>query len=242
MNKILHRVYPRWLPEALFAPLALLACMAVAVTGTLVLFYSSLAMRKMMLWNIFLSGLPFLFACGLYWQAQQGGKAKRLLALPLWLLWIFFFPNAPYMLTDLIHLRWYEFYISGVGFTDNPVAWFGLLHMVTGVAAGAAVGMLSLRLLHSVVRTRHGSLAGWGFVGGVCALSGVGVWIGRCLRLNSWDVFTRPGRLAAYIMEALGRRALMTMVLFATLTAMAYLLVYVFTLQIAPQKANLKEG
>ncbi len=238
MERLLRRLYPRWLPEELLWPLVLLACMAVAETVTLIFFGRHLAMRRMLLWNIFLSGIPFLVACGVVYFDQKQIKKKRLLSVILWPLWLLFFPNAPYMLTDLIHLRWYQFYISGVGFTDKPAAWFGLLHLFTGVAAGTAIGMLSLRLLHNIVARRCGKMAGWCFAAGACALSGVGVWIGRCLRFNSWDALQRPDWLLREILAELDMRVCKTIVIFAALAAVAYLLLYVFTIRTEAERSR----
>lgn len=228
--RVLRKVYPKWLPGELFLPLVLLFCMLAfeAVSATI---FGYLSMRRWMVWNIFLAGLPFLFACGAVYFEQKQGKKLRFLSIVFWPLWLLFFPNAPYMLTDLIHLRWYDWYISGVGFTDSPRAWFGLLHIFVGVAAGTIVGMLSLRLLHDMVTRRLGRLAGWCFAGGTCLLGGFGVWIGRCLRFNSWDVFHRPFWLVGETLSQLGVRAGKTILIFAAMTAVAYLLLCVFTLQ-----------
>ena len=233
MERLLRKLYPKWMPSELLWPLGLLACMLIAEIAILLGYTPYLVMRRMMVWNIFLAGLPFLFACGAVYFRQKQGKKLRFLSIVFWPLWLLFFPNAPYMLTDLIHLNWYQFHPHNASatFTDEPRAWFGLLYICIGVAAGTAIGMLSLRLLHNIVARRRGSFIGWCFVGGTCLLSGFGVWIGRCLRFNSWDIFHRPFWLIGETLSQLDTRVGKTILIFAAMTAMAYLLLYVFTLE-----------
>jgi uncharacterized membrane protein len=108
--------------------------------------------------------------------------------------WLVFFPNAPYIFTDLIHLR--------------PVVdhrfWMDLIIILLFAWSGFLVGCLSLRLLHEAVARQHGWWAGWAFVASACALAGIGVYIGRFLRWNSWDLLVNPLGLAFDLLGLLG--------------------------------------
>lgn len=133
-----------------------------------------------LVWNLFLAWLPFLFAVVVY------GCAERPLVLgvmgPLWLL---FLPNALYLVTDLIHLYpW-----------NNVPFWYDAIMFFAFALTGLMLGLLSLYLVHAVVTRHLGQQLGWVFALLVSALSGLGVYIGRFLRWNSWDVFTNPLRL-----------------------------------------------
>ena len=101
--------------------------------------------------------------------------------------WLAFFPNAPYLVTDLIHLRTRAFV---------PV-WYDAIMVFAFALTGLCLAFLSLWLVHRLVERRLGKAAGWLFVAVVAGLSGFGVYLGRYPRWNSWDVVTRPGELMA---------------------------------------------
>jgi hypothetical protein len=72
--------------------------------------------KVFLLWNLFLAIIPFVTSSLLAWLAKSKGKTSAFVFYPLAALWLLFFPNAPYVLTDLIHLRpvgvplWYELF------------------------------------------------------------------------------------------------------------------------------------
>ncbi len=115
----------------------------------------------------------------------------------LFLAWLLFLPNAPYMVTDLLHLR----PRAGV-----PL-WYDALLLFTFAWAGCVLGFASLSVVHRRVEAWLGRAAGWAVVGGVGLLSGFGIYLGRFLRWNSWDVLTRPGALAEDVLVRVLRPA-----------------------------------
>ncbi|HEY1318545.1 MAG TPA: DUF1361 domain-containing protein [Gaiella sp.] len=148
-----------------------------------------------LVWNLFLAWIPLVLALIVYDGARRGSPAPPLLAVGL--LWLLFLPNAPYIVTDL---KWLGHYESGTHWFD-PV-------LVGGAAAiGLVLGFLSLYLVQTVVARRLGRLAGWALAFGALAASGVGVYLGRFERWNSWDVFTAPtsvvGQLASAALDPL---------------------------------------
>ncbi|MCB8944912.1 MAG: DUF1361 domain-containing protein [Ardenticatenaceae bacterium] len=130
-----------------------------------------------LVWNLFLAWLPFLLALMAYELRQ-----RLWLLLPLGSLWLLFLPNAPYMITDLMHLH-----ISKL----VPV-WYDAIMIFSFALTGLLLGFLSLYLMQALVVRRFGWRVGWLFVVMILGLSGLGVYIGRFLRWNSWDVFTNP--------------------------------------------------
>jgi uncharacterized membrane protein len=122
-------------------------------------------------------------------------KKRRfvLLTVPLAaMLWLLFFPNAPYILTDLQHLRHPH---QGI-----PI-WFDLLMINWFAWTGLLLGILSLFQMHDIVRNMIGRLAGWLFVISVSALSGLGIYLGRFLRWNSWDLLFQPFELLRELIQ-----------------------------------------
>ncbi len=138
------------------------------------------------------------------------------------MLWLLFLPNAPYIVTDFVHLSRVSrapLWLDGV--EVSAFAWTGML-----------LGFVSLYLVHAVARHRFGAAAGWVGVFGVLGLVSVGVYLGRVKRWNSWDMLTQPGarlaQLHAHLADpaSLARAAAVTVAVTVLLTA-AYLVFYV---------------
>ena len=141
------------------------------------LIYSEQILYFFLLWNLFLAWLPVVFA----WLAVRLHK-RALSALAAAFMWLLFFPNAPYLVTDLIHLQ---------AFPPVPL-WYDLILLLDFAVLGMFLGIVSLRMMHSLIDAYLGLFAGWLFVLAALGAGGLGVFIGRFLRWNSWDLFTRP--------------------------------------------------
>lgn len=171
-----------------------------------------------LVWNLFLAWIPFGLAQLL---PVQGGQSRRawafMLILPAWLL---FFPNAPYILTDLVHLKARH----GVPF------WFDLMLIMSFAFTGLLLGWLSLSRVQSYLRLHFRPLYTWAFVGLSVFLCGFGIYLGRVLRWNSWDVLTNPKGLMKDVLAPLlypsqHLRTIAVSVLFASFLLLGYILV-----------------
>lgn len=181
------------------------------------------ALLRSMLWNLFLAALPLGFSLLLAARRQKGERG--LLNGILWLLWLFFVPNAPYLLTDLMHIDRFVSQKSTGWFPSLP-NWLGLMWLVAVIAVGCTLGALSVYLLHRQVRQRHGRVVGWLFCAAVSVLSGIGIYIGRFLRFNSWDVIKRPMELLAGIRGSVGPNTVGFCVIFTLMTIVGYIVFY----------------
>jgi uncharacterized membrane protein len=174
-----------------------------------------------LIWNLFLAWIPFAFAVAVYdgWRRK---RARGTLVV-LGALWLLFFPNAPYIVTDFVHLErtadapyWYD------AVTVSAFAWTGVL-----------LGFASLFLMQTVVRQSRGVVIGWIFAGVAIALGSLGIYLGRFLRLNSWDALEHPSVLPR-IAHAVARdpfrygEAIGVTVLFTLALGFAYFLLYNF--------------
>ena len=141
-----------------------------------------------LLWNLVLAWVPALLALRI--RSAYRARGAVLPLVPLGVLWLLFLPNAPYIVTDVVHLRAGE-HVSLV--YDVPML---------GVFAGTGLilGFLSLYLVQSVVRARFGEAAGWLLVGPTIGLTAIGVYLGRVLRWNSWDAIVRPEHRIAQLL------------------------------------------
>jgi uncharacterized membrane protein len=143
------------------------------------------------LWNLFLAWIPFALALLIYDGHRRGARPVQLLALGL--LWLLFLPNAPYIVTDFKYLA---------DMTGKTFLFEGLL-IGTAASTGLLLGFMSLYLIQAIVRRAAGARYAWLFVFVALGLSSVGVYLGRVLRWNSWDVFVRPGSLLGELAGAL---------------------------------------
>ncbi|MET0692741.1 MAG: DUF1361 domain-containing protein [Propionibacteriaceae bacterium] len=140
-------------------------------------------------WNLFLAWIPFVLALGVVVIHGRGGPRPL-----LWLLgvcWLLFLPNAPYILTDFIHL----------GRVGGAPLWFDAALIGTFAGAGLALGLASLLVVHHVVEARAGRVVGWVVAVGSLVLSAIGIYLGRFPRFNSWDVLTDPHGLLAVVLQ-----------------------------------------
>jgi uncharacterized membrane protein len=175
-----------------------------------------------LIWNLFLAWLPLVFALLACEQTKQSRP-------PTWRLaawagaWFLFFPNAPYIFTDLIHLK--------TRFFNH--FWVDLTLILTCAITGLIIGFVSLYLMQSVARRMFGQVASWIFIIGITGLSSLGVCIGRFLRFNSWDIFLKPTKLVQDLglwAESFSHPASLAFpILFSAFLFTAYLMLYALT-------------
>jgi uncharacterized membrane protein len=134
-------------------------------------------------WNLFLAWIPLAAAVAVDDAARRGTRLSRL--LPLAAVWLLFLPNAPYLLTDFVHL----------GSREDAPLWFDIVLFASFAWTGTLLGFLSIFVMQDVVRRGYGWIWSWVLVGASLAASSFGIYLGRSLRWNSWDFLIRPGAL-----------------------------------------------
>jgi uncharacterized membrane protein len=176
------------------------------------------AYYRFLVWNLILAWVPLVFAIAAYSRARQRvDLSVAVLLIP----WLLFFPNAPYLLTDFIHL----------GEGPAPL-WYDALMLSAFAWTGLLLAFGSLYLVQMIVRRAFGRTVAWLAVLSALGLASVGVYVGRFLRLNSWDALLHPVRVAEVLREQVsvvpGRmtEALLALVAFLLV---GYLAVYSFT-------------
>ncbi len=136
-----------------------------------------------LVWNLFLAWLPIIFSS--ITQVLHKQKMLALAALSL-VPWLLFLPNAPYILTDLVHLR----PRAGVPY------WYDILLIASFAFNGLLLGFFSLAQVHDVLVQRLRPAYAWGLVVLFSIASSYGIYLGRVLRWNSWDILRHPLRIA----------------------------------------------
>lgn len=142
--------------------------------------------------NLFLAWIPLglAYLAEDVWRQQFLGKWGTIAALSVWLL---FFPNAPYLITDLIHLK----------AAPDHLIWYDALMSFSFALAGLLTGLYSLLKVHRLVEEIRNGLLAWITVSGSLFLSSYGVYLGRFGRWNSWDILTHPFSLVRYSVSGL---------------------------------------
>ena len=102
------------------------------------------------------------------------------------ILWLIFLPNTIYLLSDLIHLPGDLAQVSG--FSSLVI----IFMYIVLVLLGFVTFYLALRPIDSLL-SRNKRIKGGILLLIINLLVGVGLVMGRILRLNSWDLLTNPG-------------------------------------------------
>jgi uncharacterized membrane protein len=181
---------------------------------------------RFLAWNLILAWVPLVIAVVAYARARRGvGPLVWVLLVP----WLLFFPNAPYLLTDFIHLD------------EGPAPlWYDALMLSAFAWTGLMLGFGSLYLVQLILRRAFGAAIAWAAVLAALALASVGVYIGRFIRFNSWDALLHPLRVAEVVREQLASVPLRTaeaLVALTTFLAVGYLVFYSFAgLRLEPER------
>ena len=140
-------------------------------------------------WNLFLAFVPYWIT---WWMIRNvsviENKIKLVVALAAWLLFI---PNSFYIITDLFHLTRIE----------SAPQWFDLLLIFSFAWNGILCGIISLRRVEIIIMLLRGKGFSVLFIFGVMWLNAFGIYIGRFLRYNSWDVISDPFSLTGEILN-----------------------------------------
>jgi uncharacterized membrane protein len=140
-----------------------------------------------MLWNLYLAVIPTVVALVIFRKPMRVGVAW----LAGFAVWLLFLPNAPYVLTDVMHLR-RDLLTSPTRLHTYAV----LLTYSAFFAVGLISYVVSLQLFRKFLHSTIPSRLVLPVLLSVHALSVVAVYIGRFMRVNSWDVVTAPHAVA----------------------------------------------
>jgi uncharacterized membrane protein len=140
-----------------------------------------------LVYNLVLAWIPLGFAAAADLFDQWRSRPGAVLTVLCGAAWLLFFPNAPYLMTDLMHLR----------VQNNRLLWLDLTALQAFAWTGLALGFVSLALVQRIVARRFGRAASWCFACATIAASAFGIYLGRFRRWNSWDAVLDPTGVAA---------------------------------------------
>ena len=134
-------------------------------------------------WNLFLAVIPLYAATMLERARSNAGQAA-------WLaVWLGFLPNAPYIVTDFMHLRPRPFI---------PL-WYDVALLTSFALTGLFLTYVSVADVQRFVAHRFGEARSWAVAASAMLLSGTGIYLGRFERWNTWDLLSNPLAIVASI-------------------------------------------
>lgn len=169
-----------------------------------------------LIWNLLLAWVPLLWSLKV--DALYTQRARRWRFVLPGLLWLIFLPNAPYLITDFIHLRVFGPWL----------VWYDLCLLALFAWTGSFLAIGSLRIMHRVAEAWWGRVIGWMLILSCIGLCGVGIYLGRFLRWNSWDLLFAADEIVLDLVTRLAdphQRVFVigTSLLFAAWTFIGYL-------------------
>ena len=171
----------RFLSSQSFYPLTLATLLALCVFIGRTVYSGRDWELRLLVWNLFLAWIPF--GCSVVVAALNWLYPRRWwLILGFGAIWLAFFPNAPYIVTDFYHLEW-----------RPPIPmWYDIGMISIFAFTGCFLGIASLKTMQYLVKAYCGRVVSWMFVLVAIGLCGLGIYLGRFGRYNSWDLVIQP--------------------------------------------------
>lgn len=142
---------------------------------------------RFLLWNLFLAAIPYVITTYLL-SLKKTSPYKLIIPLCIWLA---FLPNAPYIITDLMHIK----------ISSSPLLWLDVLMISSFAINGLILFYLSLLDFKTVLQLHFNKTLVHIIIITVLFLTSFGMYLGRFLRYNSWEILSTPKFLLRDILE-----------------------------------------
>ncbi len=134
-----------------------------------------------LVWNIFLASVPIIISAVMLWLLKKNIQTKALYVF-MGIVWLFFFPNAPYIITDLLHL----------GKIPNSLIVYDTFLLFSAAWLGLLLGFHSLFQIEGLIQHFYSIRIRNICLVFILSITSLGIYIGRFLRFNSWDTIANP--------------------------------------------------
>lgn len=196
--------------------LSLFGCLMVVVR----LLYTGQPRYSFLIWNLCLSWIPLgisMFMTHIYTKTTK--KKKYIILILSGLIWLLFYPNAPYMITDFIHFT----------YSNSFLTWYDLVIYSTFIFTSFLIGFVSIYLVSRVVEKITNNIIGWLFTLFVLFLSSYGIYLGRFIRWNSWDMILNPFDLFSSFLGNINYQSITFSIVYGALLTLIYAFLYGLT-------------
>lgn len=221
-------VQRRWL---LLSVLGLSSALS-TVLSAFRIWYSDTFTYLFLNWNLLLAWIPLGLALVL-WRLDRRFRRPKVIMLAVFAGWFLFFPNSPYIVSDLIHLSP----------RDGVPLWFDTIMIFSFAWNGLILGFLSLWLVQQLITGWLGRAASWLLVAATLGATGFGIYLGRFQRWNSWDILVDPVGLLRDVAVRLANpldypRTVGVTILFAGFLMVAYLTLTLLPAALRSERIN----
>lgn len=173
-----------------------------------------------LIWNLFLSWIPLGLSMFMsYIYTKNIKRKKHIILIPLGIIWLLFYPNAPYMITDFIHFR----------SSNNFLTWYDLLLYSIFILTSFLIGFVSIYLVSRIIEKITNKVIGWLFTLFVLFLSSYGIYLGRFIRWNSWDMILNPLDLFSSFLGNINYQSIIFSLIYGIFLTLIYAFLYGLT-------------
>lgn len=130
------------------------------------------------LWNILLAFIPF-FISFILLSLSKEKKLSKIIFIVGFILWMLFIPNAPYIVTDFIHL----------GEIRSVPMIYDVFLIFSSASVGLMLGFHSFFHIEQIIKTKYSPRVTSLIMSLIMIIISFGIYLGRFMRFNSWDVF-----------------------------------------------------
>ncbi len=188
--------------------------------------------QSYLIWNLLLAVVPMAIAWqGLSMSARQRERTgSKTLGIAAFILWLVFYPNAPYIFTDFIHVvrRAGLGYVTASWLSQYDLLWYDIVMNAAFAFVGHYLGLVSMYLMHGLMRDLYGRVSGWALMVPAILISGFGIHVGRFSRFNSWDLVLSPFESIRAVFKSMADPAAMLFSLaFSLFIAITYIIFYI---------------
>lgn len=143
-----------------------------------------------MFWNIFLAFIPLFITSILLVRTNKNNIIKPFFIIGF-ILWFLFLPNAPYVMTDFIHL----------GRIRAVPVMYDVFFFFSSAYVSLLMGLYSLHQMEKMLLLKFPKKVINIVIPIIILFASFGIYLGRFLRFNSWDLFTSHASLLATIWD-----------------------------------------
>ncbi len=140
-----------------------------------------------LIWNIFLAFIPY--AITTYLISLK--TTNRFLVITSLSIWLLFLPNAPYIVTDLLHLK----------YSSSKVLWLDVLMIFSFAVNGLMLFYYSIKDCKIILKQYFNNTLVEFIIISILFLSSFGMYLGRFLRYNSWEILNNPSQIISDIVS-----------------------------------------
>jgi len=138
-------------------------------------------------WNMLLATIVFFLSEVLVFLYEK--RAHLWMLMVFFALWLLFFPNTIYMLTDFIHIQNYTFFWRYADLYNYSLTeWIVFTHILIGALYAAKLGFSAIKKIEPIIK-KHTVGYYYLILVTIFFLSSFGIFIGRFLRFNTWNIF-----------------------------------------------------